>query len=191
MHNEGCAMLYGHHVFEFDTDIEAVIPFFSDLTAVARAHVHAISITKHPAAYPNDFEPQEWASVCGYLHSHLSLTSLNLRIMTEALPHVTTARLLSADDFDELLGKGPGYEGFGWVEDLLKVEGLERLDVQRVSHEIRPPRLSGGMVAFFALFGGSAEAFGEFLRRRMVRGEAKEMERGCRIVDEMRRLSLK
>ena len=81
IHDEAAELLYGSCVFDFDTDVEACVPFLMDLTPFSRQRIRHISIVKRAIPYDKDFDRCEWSTMCDYLSNHLQLVELSLGIV--------------------------------------------------------------------------------------------------------------
>lgn len=166
IYEETAHMLYANRSFSFDRDIEAIVPFFNDLSNSTRSLVHEISLAKQGSVYTRDFDRCEWANVCEFLGENMRLHSLKIIVEGgrptlgwDGLPEFT------AKDFKTL--QNVQYDPLEWVWDLLKVKGIQKLEV---GSEIRhcPPSHSNAM-AFFAAFSASIETgFADFLRSQML-----------------------
>ncbi|KAF2473492.1 uncharacterized protein BDR25DRAFT_257973 [Lindgomyces ingoldianus] len=78
IHAEASKVLYSTYTFAFSTAIEAVIPFLSDLTPIARSAVRNLSITKKALPYAKEFDRAEWNAACGFLAKEMRM-GLGLR----------------------------------------------------------------------------------------------------------------
>jgi hypothetical protein len=96
IHAEACKVLYTTYTFAFSTNIEAAVPFLSDLTPIARSHIKSIQLTKKPLPHTKEFDRAEWAEVCGYVSRNLNLKTLRLSVVVARPP---TAEI-SDDDED-------------------------------------------------------------------------------------------
>ena len=168
IHEETAHILYGNRAFGFGRDIEAIVPFFSDMTKQTRPMIHEISLVKQGSVYARDYDRCEWSSVCDFLKEHMQLGSLKLTVEGgrpsrgwECLPEY------SASDFRTL--SNVRYEPLEWVWELLSIKGIRNLEVDSEIHHC-PPSHSSAM-AFFAAFSSSIEkGFAEFLRSELVVG---------------------
>ena len=166
IHQETSHTLYGNRSFSFGRDIEAVVPFFSDMTKQSRALVREVALVKQGSVYCRDYDRCEWSAVCEYLKDHMRLESLNL-VVEGGRPSMGWAAIpeYTVGDFKTL--STVGYEALEWVWELLSIKGLRKLDVSAEIHHC-PPSHSSAM-SFFAAFSASIEAgFADFLRSEMV-----------------------
>ncbi|KAJ4377870.1 hypothetical protein N0V83_000700 [Neocucurbitaria cava] len=76
-HAEASKVLYSTYTFSFHTSIEAVVPFLSDLTPLARSHIRHLSLTKKALPYTKEFDRAEWSSLCEYLTLHQQQPGFN------------------------------------------------------------------------------------------------------------------
>ncbi|KAJ4305372.1 hypothetical protein N0V90_000903 [Kalmusia sp. IMI 367209] len=141
IHAEAAKVLYSSYTFSFHTSIEAAVPFFSDLTPVARASLRHIGLTKKGLPYTKEFDRLEWAALCSYLSTNLCLRSLNLSIVAgkpgedgwnNVAPISKEAFTLMRQmrkDWGAGADEGGGVD-LGWVEQLFGVRGLERVGVK-------------------------------------------------------------
>lgn len=168
IYQETAHVLYGNRSFSFGRDIEAIVPFFSDLSKQTRPLVHEISITKQGSVYSRDFDRCEWNGVCDFLKEHMEIGSLKLIVEGgrpalgwTGLPEYTPA------DFKTL--SRVRYEALDWVWELLSIGKIRKLEVGSEIHHC-PPSHSSAM-AFFAAFSASIETgFAEFLRSELLVG---------------------
>lgn len=167
IYEESAHVLYSNRAFDFGRDVEAVVPFFSDLTKHTRPFIQEISLVKQGSVYTRDYDRCEWSGVCEFLREHMQLGSLKLVVEGgrpslgwDGLPEFTT------QDFKTL--SSVGYEPLEWVWELLSVKGIRNLEIGSEIHHC-PPSHSSAM-AFFAAFSASIEkGFAEFLRAEMMR----------------------
>jgi hypothetical protein len=166
IHQETSHILYGNRTFSFGKDIEAVVPFFSDMTKPNRPLVNEIALVKQGSVYCRDYDRCEWAAVCEFLKDHMRLESLNL-VVEGGRPSMGWAAIpeFTIGDFKTL--STVGYEALEWVWELLSIKGLRKLDISAAIHHC-PPSHSSAM-SFFAAFSASIETgFADFLRSEMI-----------------------
>jgi hypothetical protein len=167
IHEEATHLLYGNRSFSFGRDVEAIVPFFSDLTRRTRPLIQEISLVKQGSIYSRDYDRCEWSNVCEFLKDNMQLESLKLvveggrpRLGWDGLSQYTVA------DFRTL--SNVRYEALEWVWELLAIKGIQKLDVSSEIHHCPPPSHSRAM-AFFAAFSASIEkGFTEYLRAEML-----------------------
>ncbi|KAG4440279.1 hypothetical protein IFR05_004240 [Cadophora sp. M221] len=166
IYQETAHILYGNRAFSFGRDIEAIVPFFSDMTKKTRPLIHEISLVKQGSVYARDYDRCEWSSVCAFLKDHMQVGSLKLTVEGgrpslgwDGLPEYTAA------DFKTL--SNVRYEPLEWVWELLSIKGIRKLAVGSEIHHC-PPSHSSAM-AFFAAFSSSIEkGFSDFLRSELL-----------------------
>ena len=166
VYTETTHVLYGGRTFSFGRDIEAIVPFFSDLRSTTRAFIQEISMVKQGSVYTRDYDRCEWASVCDFLQGNMQLKSLKIIIEGgrpalgwDGLPKYTSK------DFKTL--QSVAYDPLEWVWELLRIKGIRNLEIGSEIHHC-PPSHSSAM-AFFAAFSASIETgFADFLRSEML-----------------------
>lgn len=166
IYEETAHILYHNRTFDFGRDIEAIVPFFSDLTKHTRPFIQDISLVKQGSVYSRDYDRCEWSGVCDFLRDHMQIQSLKL-VVEGGRPSLGWDGLpeYSAQDFSTLASVA--YEPLEWVWQLLSVKGIRNLEVESEIHHC-PPSHSSAM-AFFAAFSSSIEkGFADFLREALV-----------------------
>ncbi|WPH02163.1 Hypothetical protein R9X50_00501800 [Acrodontium crateriforme] len=170
IHAEAAGLLYSTYTFDFDTHVEAIVPFFSDLTPFARSCVKRIRVVKRALAYEKEFDRAEWSTAWRYLtapSSQISLSSLSLGIVAgrpgengwDRVPryHASDYRLLK------------GMEGMEWMQYILEMQGLEDLDVHAVTEHCAPATNSMAMASFIRFSASVESGFRSFLRSELLR----------------------
>lgn len=165
---EAAHILYSSHSFSFGRDVEAIVPFFGDLTFYTRPLVQELSLVKQGSVYSRDYDRCEWTEVCNFLKDNMQLRNLKLVVEGgrpskgwEGLP------TYSAKEFATL--SKVRHEHLEWVWQLLSIKGIQDLDVSAEIHYC-PPSHSNAM-AFFAAFSSSIEeGFTDFLRAELIKG---------------------
>ncbi|KAG9235125.1 hypothetical protein BJ875DRAFT_282067 [Amylocarpus encephaloides] len=166
IHQETSYLLYGCRTFDFGRDIEAIVPFFSDLTRQSRLLLNEISLVKQGSVYSRDYDRCEWSNACEFLKKDMQLKSIKLTV-EGGRPSLGWTGLpeYSITDFKTL--SSVKYEALEWVWELLSIKGIRKLDVASEIHHC-PPSHSSAMV-FFAAFSASIETgFAEFLRSELL-----------------------
>ncbi|TVY65540.1 hypothetical protein LSUE1_G007811 [Lachnellula suecica] len=166
IYEETSHLLYGGHTFSFGRDIEAIVPFFSDLAQQTKPLIHKISLVKQGSVYSRDFDRCEWSNMCEVLKNDMQIGSLKL-VVEGGRPSLGWDGLpeYSVTDFKTLASVR--YEALEWVWELLSVKGIQRLEVSSEIHHC-PPSHSTAM-EFFAAFSASIEkGFADFLQSEMV-----------------------
>ncbi|KAK4547611.1 hypothetical protein LTR36_000568 [Oleoguttula mirabilis] len=168
-HAEAAEVLYGSYTFDFDTHVEAIIPFLSDLTPFARSCIKSIRFVKRALAYEKEFDRCEWSSALRYLtssSSNIGLRRLQLGVVAgrpgeQGWDSIAT---YSATDF-RLLGQ---LEKMEWMQHLLEIQGLQQLDVSAVVEHC-PPGSNSMAMAEYIRFSASVEGgFREYLTEQLV-----------------------
>ncbi|KAK8172203.1 hypothetical protein BKA80DRAFT_287958 [Phyllosticta citrichinensis] len=80
VHEEAAAVLYSSYAFDFDTHIEAVEPFLSALTPVARRSVTRLALVKGALPGEKEWDRAEWKSACEYMARELRREELVLEL---------------------------------------------------------------------------------------------------------------
>lgn len=168
-HAEAAELLYGSYTFDFDTHVEAVIPFLSDLTPFARSCIKSIRFVKRALAYEKEFDRCEWSSALRYLtspSSSIALRRLELGIVAGRPGEHgwDTIATYSATDF-ALLRQ---LEKMEWMQYLLEIQGLQELDVSAVVEHC-PPGTNSMAMAEYIRFSASVEGgFREYMTEQLV-----------------------
>ncbi|MCJ1413267.1 hypothetical protein MMC19_007371 [Ptychographa xylographoides] len=164
IHREGCHVLYSSHVFDFDKNVESIIPFFGDLTPIALLSVRRISIVQRALPYIKEFDRCEWRSVCKFIARNLELDHLVLGV----LGGVPESRWVVEDPIEKTAFRHiTRIEGMEWVTELAAIKGLRNLDVKAYMEHCPPPQSIA--MAFFVNFSASIETgFAEYLRELMI-----------------------
>jgi hypothetical protein len=166
VYEETAHILYSNRSFNFGRDVEAIVPFFSDLTKRTRPFIHEISLVKQGSVYSRDYDRCEWDGVCSFLREHMQVGSLML-VVEGGRPALGWGGLpeYSVQDFKTLASVA--YEPLEWVWQLLSVKGIRKLEIGSEIHHC-PPSHSTAM-AFFAAFSASIEkGFADFLHSELV-----------------------
>lgn len=166
IYEETAYVLYSTHSFSFQRDVEAIVPFFGDLTPRTRSLIQEISLVKQGSVYSRDYDRCEWAEVCNFLRDNMRLRSLHL-VVEGGRPSMgwNETPTYSAKDFHTL--SKVRHEQLEWVWELLTIKGIRKL---KIGAEFRPcPPSRSNAMAFFAEFSASIEkGFAEFLRAELL-----------------------
>lgn len=169
IHDEVTECLYSYYTFDFDTHVEAIVPFLADLTPFARSCIKSVRIVKRALAYQKEFDKCEWSGAMRALtdpSSGIALKKLELGVVAgrpgnNGWDGVST---YCARDFDLLRTQ----EEMEWIEHLLEVGGLKELDVQAVVEHC-PPGTSSSAMANYIRFSASVDGgFKEWLGGQML-----------------------
>jgi len=167
IHEEASQVLYGRHAFDFGSDIEAMVPFLSDLTVQTRHLIQEISLTKQGSVYAREFDRCEWSNVCAFISEELDLHKLVLKVIGgQPLAGWEDVQQYSASDFRTLASVD--FEGLEWVRELRRIRTLHDLEI--IPELIHcPPSRSSTAMAFFTAFSRSIDkGFGDYLRAEML-----------------------
>jgi hypothetical protein len=85
-HREASQFLYSRYTFDFGKDVEAVVPFLSDLTPTSRRRIRNVKIVKGALPYTKEFDRCEWRGVCEYLAAECNLEQLGLQVHGGRVP---------------------------------------------------------------------------------------------------------
>ncbi|KAK0638088.1 hypothetical protein DIS24_g10179 [Lasiodiplodia hormozganensis] len=78
-YTEALPTLYAAHTFDFDTHVEAIVPFLSTLGCVARQNITSIAVVKRVLpAVGQEFDKAEWRAACAYVARELVVPRLRL-----------------------------------------------------------------------------------------------------------------
>lgn len=165
IHAEAADTLYSNHIFDFDTHVEAIIPFFNDLTPYARTRVRSIRLVKRALPYEKEFDRAEWSAAIAYIAREVPIRSLSLGIVAgkpkptgwDTVPQYTEMDFRYLKDMD----------GMEWVQDLLGIRGLEELDVFAVVEHCPPP-MSNAMARYIKFSASVDGPFARFLEDAMI-----------------------
>lgn len=167
IYGEAIHMLYGNRTFSFYKDIEAIVPFFSDITPGTRSLVRGISLFKQGFVFCRESNRCEWSNLCEFLRDQMQLKSLGL-IVEGGRPRLGWDGLISYTSAEFKTLTSVSYEPLNWVTQLLEIKGLQKLDITSEIHSI-PPSSHSSYMAFFGAFSASIEhGFTEYLQRELV-----------------------
>lgn len=169
IHAEAAEVLYGSYTFDFDSHVEAIIPFFNDLTPFARGCIKSVRFVKRAWAYDKEFDRAEWNSAMRYL------TSANSGINLRRLDFGVVAGRPGPNGWDRIATYTPQdfkllkeAEGMQWMQYLLEIKGLQKLDINAVVEHC-PPATTSTALANFVRFSASIETgFSIFLRQHLM-----------------------
>ncbi|MCJ1282532.1 hypothetical protein MMC26_001855 [Xylographa opegraphella] len=166
IHSEASYVLYSSNIFDFNIDVESVIPFLCDLTQPARLAIKRINIVQRALPHIEEFDRAEWRNVCQFISSNMRLEQLGLGIIGRIPAMRWEAEdLYEKSAFHNIIE----FEGMEWVKQIASIKGLRNLDI-RAHLEHCPPPQSNAM-AFFMNFSASIEkGFAEYLEELMVIG---------------------
>ncbi|KAF2444853.1 hypothetical protein P171DRAFT_285127 [Karstenula rhodostoma CBS 690.94] len=177
IHAEAAKVLYTNYTFSFHTSIEAAVPFFSDLTPVARDAVRHVALTKKGLPYTKEFDRLEWAALCVYLARNVCPSNLILSIIAgrqgddgwDDVAPISKDAFALMQRMKKGWGSSVGGADLEWVDQLFEIKGLREVNIKALVEHC-PPAVSEAM-AFWVAFSKSVEGgFGEWVREVMVEG---------------------
>jgi len=168
IYKETVHMLYSTHSFSFDRDIEAVVPFFTDLRMETRLLVKEVSLVKDGRIWMMDSDRCQWMEACKFLGSSLQLGRLKLVVEgCQPLGGFSDHESLTVGDF-KCLSKIQ-YEPLDWVWQLFEIKGLWNLEVIPRVQQVHVARPYSTAMSFFIAFSASIKiGFTEFLMGELV-----------------------
>ncbi|KAF2145099.1 uncharacterized protein K452DRAFT_349406 [Aplosporella prunicola CBS 121167] len=171
-HAEAAELLYSSYTFDFDTHVEAVIPFLADLTPIARASISSVALIKRALPYVKEFDRAEWHSACEYMATELTIPTLRLSLGVVAgkpgpngwvdVPELTVDHFRLVQPRSAIAGVE-----FEWAEQLMWMRGLRAMHVRAIIEHCPPPESE--TMAFWVSFSKSIEgAFSDWIRGIML-----------------------
>ena len=170
IHAEAAELLYSSYTFDFDTHIEAVKPFFNDLTPFTRSCIKSMRFVKRAMAYDKEVDRAEWSSAMRYLtaaSSNINLQRLQLGFVAGRPGPSGWERIAtySAEDFRLLRD----LESMQWLQYLLEIKGLDDLKIEAIVEHCPPATNSMAMAGYIRFSASVEKGFTEFLREQMMR----------------------
>lgn len=171
LHREAAEVLYGNHGFDFNYDLEAVVPFLTDRTEYSRALIRRISVCKGGpfairALLSGGGSSTTWAHMCQFLaRSNPPLRRLQV-VVDAGQPSEPWEgpQRLSVSDIRLLKGINIGV--LDWIQDLAEIKGLEELQIVP-SRTYMPPPQTTSTIVYAALSASLKEGVGEYLKAEM------------------------
>ena len=169
VYRECSAVLYGGFTFDFDTHVEAIVPFLADLSPTARRCIRSVRLTKRALAYDKDFDRCEWANALKYLTEQgndIALRRLELGVVAgrpgpqgwlDIQPYTATD-----------MAAVQHFEGMEWIQSLLAITGLTELSVQAVVEHCPPVSNSSAMLDYVRFSASVESGFSDFLRQHLL-----------------------
>ncbi|KAM0276091.1 hypothetical protein ACHAQH_007110 [Verticillium albo-atrum] len=164
MYAETSHMIYARHTFSFAGDIEAVSPFFRDLSPHARSMVRGVSIRKGNALFASESDRLDWSFMCQVLRDLPALR--HLRLVVEggrpSKPGISGGlKALEPSDL-RLLGHIQ-HDSVQWIAKLKQLKNLEEMEVVPELKYMPAPQTTAAILyaSFSAAIG---TAFVEHLR---------------------------
>ena len=178
IHAEASHVLYSEHVFDFNMDIESILPFLQDLTPASLSSIKRMKMVKRSLPYTKDFDRCEWRNACEFIAESIRSNKMNLKQLdldvyggTPSLAnrpalHWNQRHTYTKSDFDFITKLGEMEEDMEWVSHIGAIKGLEVLNVQALLEHCPIP--GSKKMAFFVNFSASIEkGFAEYLRSLM------------------------
>ena len=169
IHAEVAELLYSSYTFDFDTHVEAIIPFFRDLTPFARSCIKNVRLVKRALPYDKEFDRAEWSSALRYLtnsSSNVNIRRLELGVVAGRPGSNGWDRIptYSARDFELLKDVG----GMEWMQYLMEFKDLQEMEVNAVIEHC-PPATNSMAMAGYIRFSASVETgFSTFIRNHLL-----------------------
>jgi hypothetical protein len=168
VHDEAAKILYGAYTFDFDTNVEACVPFLRDLTPSSRRGIKRVSLVKRAPTYDQSFDRLEWSNMCTYVAQNMALSQLSLGIVA-LKPYVGSEFVQPMDK--EALKATCGLDVMEWIKSLTSIKGLQQLNV-RACTERCPPPMSKTMDFFLAFSASVERGLAEYLTEHMIQQAA-------------------
>lgn len=167
IHAEAAPVLYGAYTWDFDTHVEAIVPFFMDLSPLARKSVRRVGLVKKAMPYEREFDRCEWDISTSFLAQSLpSLRRLELGVVAgkpgpqgwDELPQWRKEEL-------KILVRR-SWDGLEWVAQVARIK-IESVGVRAIVEHCLPPNSES--MAFWVSLSKSLEGgFADWLREMMV-----------------------
>lgn len=167
IHAEAAPVLYGSYVWDFDTHVEAIVPFFTDLTPLARKSVRRVAVVKRAMPYEREYDRCEWDVATNFLAQNLpSLRRLELGVVAgkpgpDGWDEVPEWR---REELNALIKRS--WDGLEWVRQLARIK-VNGLGVRAIVEHCPPPN-SERMAFWVGLSKSIERGFGEWLQELMV-----------------------
>lgn len=165
IHDETTHLLYGKHIFDFGSSIEAVVPFLMDRTAHSRPLVDQISIYKRGPLPYLESDRYEWAHLCRFLSSSTDVKKLRL-VVEGGRPNNPWDGPEELTESDFRLLTLVKHESLDWVTELSQVKGLEELEIVPDIQYFPAPRTTS-MILFAAFSASIDKGLAQFLRNQL------------------------
>ncbi|KAF2225634.1 hypothetical protein BDZ85DRAFT_257832 [Elsinoe ampelina] len=176
LHAETAPLLYSHPIFDFETCVEAVVPFFSSLRPETRDLIRTVRVTKTPQCYDKEFDRAEWDAAMEGLAT-IGLERLELVVIAGKPARMPGVRGVFEGQEEEVKPyddeEWPGLmeaEGFEWVRGLVGIKGLKEVRIIKAEGHA-PPAVSKGLERWVRFSASVEGSFARFLQKKMV-GEA-------------------
>jgi hypothetical protein len=131
IHAEAAEVLYTSYTFDFDTHVEAIGAFLSDLTPLSKSFIRSVRLVKRATPYDREFDRCEWSSATNALCCLPSIRALHLGVVAgkpgpdgwDGVP------VWTKEDF-AMMVKWRHWAGFEWVGELARVQLRKGGDVK-------------------------------------------------------------
>lgn len=164
IYGEASHLLYSSHVFDFDQDIECIVPFLGDLMPLTRTSVKSINLTQMALPHVIEFDRYEWRNACDFISRHLKLEHLGLGVVGGKPAHQWESWDTFAKSDFPVITK---FDSMEWVEQVAAIKGLQSLTIKAHMKHWKPPQSNA--MTFFVNFSASIDkGFAEYLKDRMV-----------------------
>lgn len=169
IHAEVAELLYSHFTFDFDTHVEAIVPFLQDLTPFARSCIKSIRLVKRSLAFEKEFDKAEWTNAVECMSCPdigLGLQRLDLGIVggRPGANGWDEVPAYSTHDFGWL----KNMEGMEWLRDLLELRGLRELNVNAIVEHCPPAFTSMAMAGYIRFSASIEDGLSSFLTSAML-----------------------
>ena len=170
IYSEVAELLYSTYVFDFDSHVEAIVPFMTDLTPYARGCIKSMRFVKRALAYEKEYDRAEWNATLRYItsaSSNINLRSLELGIVCgrpgpngwDNVPTFSSSEFKLMERADQMQ----------WVQYLLEIKGLQELDVACIVEHCPKSNDSDGLARFIRFSASvSKGCFAEYLKGEML-----------------------
>ncbi|KAF7912577.1 uncharacterized protein EAF01_001598 [Botrytis porri] len=166
IYEETLPMLYYNRIFSFHKDIEAIVPFFSDLNPGTRPLVQEISLFKRGFIFSLESNRCDWNNLCKFLRDHMQLKGLKLIVEGGQPRGEWETRQYTSSDFETLTSHSN--EHLVWVSQLLEIKGIQKLDITSEIQSMPSSNHSSSMALFVAFSASIMNGFAEYLRRELI-----------------------
>lgn len=178
IHAEASHVLYSEHVFDFDMDIESILPFLQDLTPAALSSIRRIKMVKRSLPYTKDFDRCEWRNACNFIAENMRFETMRLKqldldvyggtpsLANKPALHWNQKHTYTKSDFGLISRLEEMEEDMEWVRHTVAIKGLQVLNVKALLEHCPIP--GSKKMAFFVSFSASIEkGFTDYLKSLM------------------------
>lgn len=141
IHEEAARVLYHEHIFDFDMDIECIVPFLDDLTPVALSSIKRLKMVKRSLPYTKHFDRYEWRNACNFIAENMRSKNMQLQLLdlyvycgTPSLANKPTMHwkqydIYTQSDFSIISRLADMEEDMEWARHVVAIKGLRLLNV--------------------------------------------------------------